>query len=57
MKDIRDFQLINEGAEIATLTKEHYNYKLQNRLIILMGSILLIGGLVYYYYDIQRNEL
>lgn len=57
MKDIRDFQLINEGAEITTLVEENYNYRLQNKLILIIGSILLIGGIVYYQYNIQKDEL
>ena len=56
MKDIRHFQLINEGTEITTLAKENYNYKLQNKLIIIIGSMLLISGIVYYHYNIQKDD-
>lgn len=46
MKDIRDFQLINEGTEIAILTKEHYNYKLQNKLLFVFSVIFLTAGVL-----------
>lgn len=46
MKDIRDFQLINEGTEIAILTKELYNYKLQNKLLFVFSVIVLTAGVL-----------
>lgn len=55
MKDIRDIQLINEGAEIVTLTKEHYNYKLQNKLLFIFSVIILTAG-VFVIMDYSNNE-